>query len=95
VVEVLTVKTLRAARREGLVRIVVAGGVACNRGLRSRFAELAAAHGVEVHFPSPALCGDNAAMLGVPADHYLRAGRAAGCELEPLASWALDAADRS
>ena len=92
-VEVLTVKTLRAAKREGLPRIVVAGGVACNRGLRGRFAELSAAHGVEVRFPSPALCGDNAAMLGVPADHYLRAGRVAGCELEPLASWALDAAD--
>ena len=93
VVEVLTVKALRAAEREGLPRIVVAGGVACNRGLRSRFAELAAAHGLKVYFPSPALCGDNAAMLGVPADYYLRTGRTAGHALEPLASWALDAAN--
>jgi len=93
-IEVLTVKTVRAAEHEGLPRIVVAGGVACNRGLRQRFAELATARRLEVHFPSPSLCGDNAAMLGVPVDHYLRAGRRAGCDLEPLATWALDAAGR-
>jgi N6-L-threonylcarbamoyladenine synthase len=91
-VEVLTVKTFRAAAAEELPRIVVAGGVACNRGLRQRFAELSAAHGCEVRFPSATLCGDNAAMLGVPADHYLRLGRTAGHALEPLSSWALDAA---
>ncbi|NJC86991.1 MAG: tRNA (adenosine(37)-N6)-threonylcarbamoyltransferase complex transferase subunit TsaD [Desulfuromonas sp.] len=89
-VEVLTIKTLRAAENEGLSRIVVAGGVACNRGLRQRFAALAAERRLEVRFPSPALCGDNAAMLGVPADYYLRMGRTAGLETEPLASWALD-----
>ena len=92
-VEVLTVKTLRAAAREGLQRIVVAGGVACNQGLRQRFAELAAARQLEVRFPSPALCGDNAAMLGVPAAHYLRAGRTAGSDLEPLTGWPLDQAE--
>jgi len=93
-VEVLSVKTLRAAAAEGLQRIVVAGGVACNRGLRQRFAALAEAHRCEVHFPSPALCGDNAAMLGVPVDHYLCQGRLAGADIEPLASWPLDTAAR-
>jgi len=89
-VEVLTVKTLRAAESEGLSRIVVAGGVACNRGLRQRFLELSVQHRVDVVFPSPVLCGDNAAMLGVPADFYLRTGRTAGLETEPLATWALN-----
>ncbi len=88
-VEVLTRKTLQAAASEGLQRIVVAGGVACNRGLRRRFAELAARDQVDVCFPSPALCGDNAAMLGAPVDYYLRAGRTAGRECEPLPSWSL------
>jgi len=94
-VEVLTVKTLRAADSEGLTRIVAAGGVACNRGLRRRFAELAEQRGVSVTFPSPSLCGDNAAMLGVPANYYLEQGRTAGTATEPLASWALDAVGRS
>ena len=89
-VEVLTVKTGRAAESENLGRIVVAGGVACNRGLRKRFTEMAATGRFSVHFPSPALCGDNAAMLGVPADYYLCTGRLAGLDTEPLASWPLD-----
>lgn len=92
VVDVLCQKTLKAARLHGLERIVVAGGVACNSGLRSRFRALAAEAGVVVHFPSPALCGDNAAMLGVPADAYLRAGRQASLDLNALASWNLDMA---
>jgi N6-L-threonylcarbamoyladenine synthase len=93
-VEVLTAKTVRAADSEGLSRIVVAGGVACNQGLRRRFAEIATQRGLSVIFPSPVLCGDNAAMLGVPADFYLEQGRTAALSLEPLANWALDLADR-
>jgi hypothetical protein len=31
-------------------------------------------------------------MLGVPVDYYLRQGRTAGLDVEPLACWALDAA---
>ncbi|MGW8313036.1 MAG: tRNA (adenosine(37)-N6)-threonylcarbamoyltransferase complex transferase subunit TsaD [Desulfuromonadales bacterium] len=91
-VEVLTRKTLRAALSEGLERIVVAGGVACNAGLRRRFAELGVEHGVKICFPSPALCGDNAAMLGVPADYYLENGRHADPAVNGLSSWSLDLA---
>lgn len=90
--EVLTFKTLKAAAAEGLNRVVVAGGVACNSGLRKRFAELAPGQGVRVYFPSPALCGDNAAMLGVPADFYLEKGRHADNQVNALSSWTLDMA---
>jgi len=92
VVDVLCQKTLKAARLHGLERIVVAGGVACNSGLRSRFRTLADEKGLSVHFPSPALCGDNAAMLGVAADAYLVAGHHATLDLNALASWSLDQA---
>jgi N6-L-threonylcarbamoyladenine synthase len=90
VIEVLTRKTLRAAQAEGLQRIVVAGGVACNSGLRTRFAELSSKHGVKVYFPSPSLCGDNAAMLGVPANYYLEKGRHADDSINALSNWTLD-----
>lgn len=93
VVEVLTRKTLRAAEAEGLQRIVVAGGVACNSGLRARFTRLAEEKGLTVRFPSPALCGDNAAMLGVPADYYLSQGRLADSRVNAIASWPLDRID--
>lgn len=92
VVEVLTQKTLRAAAEHKLSNIVVAGGVACNSGLRSRFLELAREHQVNIYFPSPSLCGDNAAMLGVPADHYLTSGRCADMSVNAVASWSLDQA---
>jgi len=90
VVEVLSRKTLRAAKSEGLERIVVAGGVACNSGLRTRFNELSIKNGIKVYFPSPALCGDNAAMLGVPANFYLDKGRYAADSDNALANWPLD-----
>ena len=90
VVEVLTRKTVRAAMEQGLERIVVAGGVACNRGLRQRFAELAASEGLQIVFPSPALCADNAAMLGVAANAYLEHGRHDGWRLNAVANWSLD-----
>jgi N6-L-threonylcarbamoyladenine synthase len=90
VVEVLCAKTARAAEETGLSRVVVAGGVACNRGLRSGFHALAQQKNLAVYFPSPALCCDNAAMLGVAGDYYLRQGRAASLDLNALASWALD-----
>lgn len=90
VVDVLTRKAFRAAQQEGLERIVVAGGVACNRGLRQRFAEMSSREGVEMFFPSPVLCSDNAAMLGVAADYYLSRGAHDALDLNAVSSWPLE-----
>lgn len=92
VVDVLTKKALKAAAAEGLSRIVVAGGVACNSGLRKRFAELAEENGLEVHFPAPILCADNAAMLAVAGDHYLNQGFYSNLDLNAVSSWPLEQA---
>jgi N6-L-threonylcarbamoyladenine synthase len=92
VVDVLTQKAFRAARQEGLERVVVAGGVACNRGLRNRFHEMSGPEGVEVFFPSPVLCSDNAAMLGVAADYYLTRGIQSKLDMNAVSSWPLEEA---
>ncbi len=92
VVDVITQKALRAANAEGLTRIVVAGGVACNRGLRTRFAQLAQQNGLQVYFPSPLLCADNAAMLAVAGDEYLRRGLRSPLDLNAVSSWPLEQA---
>lgn len=91
-VDVLTQKTIKAAVSEGLERIVVAGGVACNSGLRQKFAMLAQEYGMEVHFPSPILCADNAAMLAVAGEHYLQQGHRSSLDLNAVSSWPLEQA---
>jgi len=90
VCDVLASKTAAALRQSGLKRLVVAGGVACNRALRARMTLMAADLGVELHIPTPALCGDNAAMLAVAGNHYLCNGHASHLSLDVTASWEMD-----
>lgn len=84
-VEVLTVKALRALQQENLQRLVVAGGVACNQGLRRSLQQQCP----QVVFPSPRLCSDNAAMLAVAADHYLGQGQRQKPGADARARWPL------
>ncbi|GLI36688.1 tRNA (adenosine(37)-N6)-threonylcarbamoyltransferase complex transferase subunit TsaD [Geobacter hydrogenophilus] len=88
--DVLVTKTLLAAETEGIGRIVVAGGVACNSALRRDMAREAADRGIELAIPSPSLCSDNAAMLAVPGDFYLSRGISDGLSLDALVNWPLD-----
>jgi N6-L-threonylcarbamoyladenine synthase len=88
-VDVLLQKTLRAARQEVLSRIVVAGGVACNSGLRREFQSACQREKLDVYFPSPLLCSDNAAMLSVAADFYLEQGACSPADLNAVSNWPL------
>ena len=76
VVDTLVEKTIAAAKRKKVRRIVVGGGVAANRRLREKFKTRAKEEGVSVHFPSMSLCTDNAAMIAYAGALKLKAGRA-------------------
>ncbi|MCC2684380.1 MAG: tRNA threonylcarbamoyladenosine modification protein TsaD [Paenibacillaceae bacterium] len=67
VIDVLVEKAIRAARAYGAKQLLLAGGVAANRGLRERLAERCAAEGLPLLAPPLALCTDNAAMIGAAA----------------------------
>jgi N6-L-threonylcarbamoyladenine synthase len=90
VCEVLVAKTSAAINATGINRLVVAGGVACNSGLRQGMKDLASREGIDLHIPSPLLCADNAAMTAVPGDFYLENGIRSDFGLDALASWSLD-----
>ena len=63
VVEALATRAVLACRLRRVPRLVLAGGVAANRGLRARAAELCHAHDIALFVPPPASCTDNAAMI--------------------------------
>lgn len=69
VVDVLVAKTLAACTQTGHRRVVIGGGVAANPRLRQVMAKGCAAQELELFMPSPALCTDNAAMIGI-AGYY-------------------------
>ena len=74
VIDVLVKKTIQAARHEDVKRVVLCGGVAANHRLRKRMREEASQEKINVHLPSPSLCTDNAAMVGVVGYEYLKRG---------------------
>ena len=63
VIDVVTQKVLRAVAMTGRTRVVLGGGVACNRALRASLTAALAGRGATVHAPSPRLSTDNAAMI--------------------------------
>jgi N6-L-threonylcarbamoyladenine synthase len=67
IVDVLVAKCMLALEREGLARLVVAGGVGANTLLRETLQAAALARGAQVYFPALHLCTDNGAMIAFAA----------------------------
>jgi len=63
VVETLANKCTLALAASGLERLVIAGGVGANRELRRILKSQGRSDGFAVHYPRPALCTDNGAMI--------------------------------
>lgn len=70
----LTRRTIRCALEQGFSTIVVGGGVAANRALRSHLKAAATQNGLRVIFPRMELCTDNAAMIACAASEHLALG---------------------
>ena len=67
VVDVLKDNVLLTCKKKNVKTIAIAGGVASNSTLRETLTNAASKRGIEVLFPAPILCTDNAAMIGSAA----------------------------
>ena len=91
VLEVVVSKTLDAALSRGEDKIVVAGGVAANSRLRQMLRQGCKKCGLELYYPPPVLCTDNAAMIGCAAYYKYMAGQTDGLDLDAIPNLELGA----
>ncbi|MCF6093737.1 tRNA (adenosine(37)-N6)-threonylcarbamoyltransferase complex transferase subunit TsaD [Microaerobacter geothermalis] len=81
VVEVLVEKTARAVRQYQVKQVVLAGGVAANKGLRQALTDRMKKEKVEFLVPPLSLCTDNAAMIAAAAFTKYKKGKFASLDL--------------
>jgi len=90
VVDCLIDRTALALASSDAPTLVVAGGVAANRAIRTALAELAAHHGRGFSVPPGWLCTDNAAMIAWAGAERFAAGLTDGLDAPARARWPLD-----
>lgn len=84
VVDVLVKNTMQAARQKGVTRVALAGGVAANSRLRSGMKTAVEEAGMEMFYPRPVLCTDNAAMIASAAYYEFKRGHISGLDLNAV-----------
>ncbi|MBI2841960.1 MAG: tRNA (adenosine(37)-N6)-threonylcarbamoyltransferase complex transferase subunit TsaD, partial [Armatimonadetes bacterium] len=86
VIDVLVNNTFEAAKRKGVKRVLLAGGVAANRALQRQMRERGEELGIAVSAPPPKLCTDNAAMAAAAGYYRFIRGERSGLDLDTYAS---------
>lgn len=84
VVDVLVEHTISAAKDLHFKRAALAGGVASNSALRAAMKKACDAEGIELFYPSPIFCTDNAAMIGAAAYYEFINGKRSGLDLNAV-----------
>lgn len=89
VTDVLCEHTIEAAKKEDCGIIALAGGVASNSELREKMKITAEKEGIDVLFPPPVLCTDNAAMIACAGYYGLLNEELAELDLNAVPSLSL------
>lgn len=88
--EILVSKTIAAAKDLGYSRIVLAGGVSANSGVRNKLTEECERNGFELFMPPLSLCGDNGAMIACQGYFNYIAGITADESLNAVATMSIE-----
>ncbi len=72
VVDVLTEKTILAAKKHGINSVVLGGGVSSNQRLREKLKKECSSEKISFFAPRPAYCTDNGAMIALAGSYKFR-----------------------
>ena len=84
VTDVLVEHSIAAVKAQGFRKFAMAGGVASNSALRAAMDEACRRENIELYYPSPIFCTDNAAMIGVAAYYEFKNGVTSGLDLNAV-----------
>ena len=85
VVEILVKKTMKALKDYNVNNLIVAGGVAANKGLRNGLTKACEENNINLIIPNMKYCTDNAAMIGAAAYYAYKRGDVANFDLNAKA----------
>ncbi|MBQ3181905.1 MAG: tRNA (adenosine(37)-N6)-threonylcarbamoyltransferase complex transferase subunit TsaD [Clostridia bacterium] len=86
VTDVLVEHTVRAAIDKKVEKVALAGGVSANGALRQAFLNACQQNDLELFYPEPVLCTDNAAMIGCAGYYKFLKGEFAKSDLNAVAN---------
>ncbi|MEG2322683.1 MAG: tRNA (adenosine(37)-N6)-threonylcarbamoyltransferase complex transferase subunit TsaD [Bacilli bacterium] len=86
VVEILTKKTLKAIKEYKVNNLIVAGGVAANKGLREKLETICRENNIDLTIPPIIYCTDNAAMIGSAGYYAYNLGHRANLNMSAKAT---------
>jgi len=90
VTDALVEHTVEAAKKTCSKIITIAGGVAANSDLRNKMTSVAKGCGIDVLYPPPVLCTDNAAMIACAGYYSFLEGKNAGLDLNAIPSLSIE-----
>ena len=81
VVNSLTTKTIKAMKKYNTKKLILAGGVAANQGIREEFTKLSKKENFKFSYPSMKYCTDNATMVASAGYFLYKKGKTSNLEI--------------